>query len=259
LTGNTSDIRSPRTIACIATGIALIPAFPIWINRQEKLRRPAIIPNSLWRNRIFTSICLGVFLTWGAFNALENLMTFVFQYVQGISALQSSVRFLPAPVAGALTNVMIGLIVDRVPADRLITVGVLVSCISPLIMAVMKPKASYWVYEFPALALNPIGSDIQYTISNLVITSVFPVKTQALAGGVFNTVSQIGKSFGLATSAVIASTITIRSSTGEKDSTEALLDGYRAAFWYCFGLSALAFIISIWGLRNIGKVGTKRD
>jgi nitrate/nitrite transporter NarK len=246
-------------MACFIIGLVLIPAFPVWINRQEKLGRPAIIPNSLWRNRIFTTICISVFLTWGAFNALENLMSFIFQYVQGISALQSSIRFIPAPVSGALTNLMIGLIAHRVPADRVVAGGAVISCIAPLIMAIMKTKASYWSYEFPALALNVIGPDIQYTVSNLVITSVFPARTQALAGGVFNTVSQIGKSVGLTIAAVIASSITAQSSKGGIDSTEALMDGYRAALWYCFGVSVLSSAICIWGLRNIGKVGTKRD
>lgn len=76
----------------------------------------------------------------------------------------------------------------------------------------MKVRASYWEFVFPALALNVIGPDTLFTVSNLVITGVFPAKTQALAGGVFNTVAQIGKSVGLALSAVIATSITLQSS-----------------------------------------------
>ena len=44
---------------------------------------------------------------------------------------------------------------------------------------------------FLANILNPVGADSLFTISNLVITSVFHENTQALAGGVFNTVSQV--------------------------------------------------------------------
>lgn len=57
---------------------------------------------------------------------------------------------------------------------------------------------------FPAVALNPIGADALFTVSNLVITSVFPSRMQGLADGVFNTIARIGKSVGLATSGVIA-------------------------------------------------------
>jgi nitrate/nitrite transporter NarK len=259
ITGNTANIREPLVIALLTIGLALIPTFIFWVGRQEGLGRPAIIPNSLWRNRVFTCICLSVFLTWGFFNAVENLLTFVFQYVQGITAIETSLRFLPAPLSGALTNLVMGMIVHRVRADYVVLVSSAIACLSPLLMALSTPTASYWAYAFPAVTVNPIGADTLFTISNLLITSMFPPKTQALAGGVFNTVAQIGKSVGLATSAVIASTITMRSDFVDKDSPEGLMIGYQAAFWYCFALCISTMVVSAWGLRSIGKVGMKRD
>jgi MFS family permease len=65
LTGAVSTIRQPTTIAILTLAIVLIPIFALWVRRQEKLGRPAIIPNSIWKNRIFTSICIDVFLLWG--------------------------------------------------------------------------------------------------------------------------------------------------------------------------------------------------
>jgi nitrate/nitrite transporter NarK len=259
LTGNTADIREPLVIALFTIGLALIPTFIFWVGRQERLGRPAIIPNSLWRNRVFTCICLSVFLTWGFFNAVEILITFYFQYVQEITAIQTSVRFLPEPVSGALTNIAMGLIVHRVRADYVVLVSSAVAALSPLLMALSDKNASYWSYTFPAVALNPVSSDTLFTISNLLITSMFPPKTQALAGGVFNTIAQIGKSVGMATTAVIASSITEHSDVVNKNSPDGLLIGYKAAFWYCFALCISTMVVSAWGLWSIGKVGMKRD
>lgn len=112
---------------------------------------------------------------------------------------------------------------------------------------------------FLANIFNPTGADSLFTISNLLITSVFPAKTQALAGGVFNTISQIGKSVGLALVAVIASTVTANSKYTDKGSPEALLEGYKATFWFCFATIIGTIAICLWGLRGIGKVGHKRD
>jgi len=106
---------------------------------------------------------------------------------------------------------------------------------------------------------NPTGADSLFTVSNLLITSVFPARTQALAGGVFNTVSQIGKSVGLALVAIIAASLTAKSAYADKTSPEALLVGYRATFWYCFACVIVTVALSFWGLRRIGKVGHKRD
>jgi hypothetical protein len=137
-------------------------------------------------------------------------------------------------------------------STRLTTVGALLMCI-------IQPEWAYWACAFPALLLNPIGADVLFTISNLVITSVFPSRTQGLAGGVFNTVAQIGKSVGLATSGVIAASITEHSKFHDKDSPKALMVGFRAAFWYLFALSCATGLLFVWGLRGIGKVGMKRE
>ena len=208
---------------------------------------------------MFTTICINVFITWGTFNASEQLLTFVFQDVQKASAIQASVYFLPAPVFGTLSNIIIGLIAHKVNADKPVLIGNVLAGISPLLLAVMNEHATYWAFSFPGIALNAVGADVLFTVANLVIAASFPEKTQALAGGVFNTVAQIGKTVGLATSAVIASSATAKTNFPDKESPPALMSGYRAAFWYCFGLCSMTVFVSLWGLRRIGKVGAKRD
>lgn len=145
-----SSIHQPTTIALLAIGMALTPAFILWVGRQERLGKPAIVPNSLWRNKVFTPICIGVFLTWGMFNAVENYVSFTFQYVQEVSAIQTSLRFLPEPAGGAVTNLVMGLVVDRVRADWAVLVTTSVSAISCLLMAVIDINASYWAFAFPS-------------------------------------------------------------------------------------------------------------
>lgn len=187
------------------------------------------------------------------------MLTFFFQNVQDLSALQTSLRFLPAAGAGIIVNVATGSLVHRVPANLLVNVGLVVSCIAPFIMAFARPTSSYWSSGFLACLLNPVGPDALFTVANLLITSVFPAKTQGLAGGVFNTISQIGKSVGLALVAVIASSVTANSDYANKSSPDALNTGYRAAFWFCFALCAFTLAIALWGLQRIGNVGHKRD
>lgn len=236
-----------------------------------------MIPNSLWRNRIFSVVCAGVFIIWGTFNAglsstvfsfvifltnnntVETFQTFYFQDVQEISPIQTSLRFLPTPVGGALSNVVMGLIAHRVRADWACLVGVALTSIGSLLMCIIQPEWTYWACAFPAVFLNPVGADVLFTVSNLVITAVFPARDQALAGSVFNTVAQIGKSVGLATSAVIAASVTQHSKISNKEAPAALMEGYRSAFWYVFALSCATGALFAWGLRGIGKVGMKRD
>ncbi|KAF2457419.1 integral membrane protein [Lineolata rhizophorae] len=258
LTGRTSSIKDSSTIALLVTSICLIPAFVFWVGRQERIKKPALILNSFWRNRVFTTICLNVFMTWGTFNAIENLLTFYFQEVQHLSASRSSLLFLATPISGAITNIFMGAIVHRVRADALVLASTVLSCAWPALMAVAESGCSYSASPFPGLLLIPVAADALFTVANLLITSVLDSRTQGLAGGVFNTVAQVGKSVGLATSAVIASSAAADGAQGE-DQAMSLLEGYRAAFWYCLALNAVTVAVSIWGLRRIGRVGVKRD
>ncbi|OLN81928.1 putative MFS-type transporter C1683.03c-like protein 2 [Colletotrichum chlorophyti] len=259
LTESLSDIKKPENIALLVISAVLIAAFIAWVERQERLRRPAIIPNSLWKNKSFTSICISVFMVWGAFNATEQLSSFYLQYVQQLSALDTSVRFLPAPVGGVLASVVAGLVVHRVRADVAILISVALAALSPLLMAIVDPAWSYWVCIFFAMLTNAVGADTLFTISNLLITSLFPSRTQGVAGGVYNTVAQIGKSVGLASSGAIASAVTARSGAADKESPMPLLEGYRASFWYCFALYGATMLVTVWGLRKVGKVGVKKE
>lgn len=98
---------------------------------------------------------------------------------------------------------------------------------------------------------------VLFTVSNLIISDAFPADIQSLAGGVFNEVSQFGNSVGLAVTAAIAASVTEHA--GVRDHREALMQGYRAAFWTIFASTALVVIIVLFGLRKGGTVGKKDE
>jgi nitrate/nitrite transporter NarK len=258
LTGNVSTIRSPATISCLVLGCVMLGSFVVWVDRQERNGGVALIKNSLWRNKAFSSVCISVFLSWGAFNACEALLTFLFQDVQKLSGLESALRFLPCTVSGAAVEVVMALNVHKIKANWALLVSMVGSATASLLLAVMARNSSYWEFVFPAVVLNPVGCDVLYTISNLVITAEFPPNTQGLAGGVFNTASQIGKSVGLALSAIIAASIT-RHQEKSLDRGTRLFEGYQAGWWFTCALTVATMVVVGWGLKGIGKVGLKRE
>lgn len=259
ITGSPRSIKQPKNIVLLVLSLALMLGFILWAGRQERLGRPALIPNSLWGHKAFSCICINVFCIWAAFNAFEQYQNFYFQEVQNISPLGAALRFLPAPVSGAVTNVVVGLIVHRVRADWIVIMTGIFCAVASVLMAVAEPSWSYWACAFIANFLNPIGADGIFIVSNLLITSMFPPKTQGIAGGVFNTISQTGKSVGMALTALVANEVTRNHGSADKPGSGALLEGYHAAFWFCVALVSLSLCVSALGLRKIGKVGVKTD
>lgn len=100
---------------------------------------------------------------------------------------------------------------------------------------------------------------MMFTVAALVITDVFPERTQALAGAVFQTLAQFGTSLGLAITASISSSVTEHSGYKVKTSPQALMKGYRVTFWVSFAWMVIACIVGGFGLRRVGKVGLKRE
>ncbi|KAK1515041.1 uncharacterized protein CCOS01_13234 [Colletotrichum costaricense] len=263
--GVASFIRRPHSIALSIVAGLLVPFYVFWESRQERLGRPAVLPNSIWHRLEFATVCLSVFLTWSWFNAFSYWATLYYQESQQLDALQTAVRFLPVFVSGLGTNLVAAYIMDRVDAGMLSLIGGIMSIAAPLIFALQEVLWMYWKSAFPAMIISVISTDLLFNINNLIITNNFPGKSQALAGGVFNTVAQSGNSIGLAVTAMIAASVQ-KAAGSEKMATSgsvtfnsSLLQGYRSGLWTCFAAAVVATLISSTGLRKAGKVGEKKE
>ena len=75
ITSSHRRIAESHIIALLAVSICLLVSFPFWMRFRTRTGRPALIPNSLWRNSTFTSICISIFLSWASLNGIEYFMT----------------------------------------------------------------------------------------------------------------------------------------------------------------------------------------
>jgi MFS family permease len=226
---------------------------------QVKHNRPALIPNHLWTNLPFTSVCLMILLCNAVINCLELFCSLYFQEVQRLTATQAAVRLLPQVIVGAALSLLAGALVNRMPVMVSIMVSSILAAGSPLLMAVVDPAWNHWIMLFWAQILAPLSVDVLFTVGTIIVSEAFPEKTQGLAGAVFNTFAQVGSSIGLCLTSVISISVTQRSSFVDKESPQALLQGYRATFWTLFAWTIAACVIGGFGLRRLGQVGVKRD
>ncbi|QIW94965.1 hypothetical protein AMS68_000483 [Peltaster fructicola] len=259
LSSDIKNIRSASNISLLVISVAMIPVFIWWMDYQVKHNRPAVMPNSLWHNSSFTSICIMVLLSNSVSNNMELFCSLFFQQVQGYSALEASIRILPALVTAVLINISIGYFVNRLPVMLVVSTAAAVTALSPLLMAVIRPQWPYWYMAFPAQGFLQVCTNTLFTVGLLIISAVFPSRTQALGGAVFNTCAQLGTSIGLTITQVITELVTANSQEVDKSSPSALMDGYRAVFWTLFAMMVLVGLTGALGLRRVGKIGVKQD
>lgn len=134
-------------------------------------------------------------------------------------------------------------------------------------MAVLHPEWNYFYAEFWAQLLSPMSADVLFTVGLIVVSEVFPEKSQGLAGAVFNTVGQFGLSLGTGVCQLVALGVAGGKGGGldgqdkpaGADASEDLLKGYQASFWTMFACMLVCACVAAIGLRRAGKVGVKRE
>ncbi|KAJ4865651.1 major facilitator superfamily domain-containing protein [Trichoderma breve] len=220
-------IRDPKSIVFICLIAMALPLFVVWVHRQVKLGKPALIPNALWKDTAFSSICGTVALSFGVTTAMELFASLFFQEVQHLSPLQTGLRIMPSLLVGVILNVTTGLFVHRVPALWIVTVSSIICSVAPLLMAVIKVQSPYWANAFIAQVLAPMSTDVLFT---------------ALTLGIMQIVSTL-----------------VTKDHSDKILPMARLEGLRASFWTMFGFMMLCTLWGAIGLRNTGRVGLKRD
>lgn len=107
------------------------------------------------------------------------------------------------------------------------------------------------------------GADFIFCTGILYVSKLAGPGEQALAGGLFNCMTMVGTSFGLAINTVIQARVTqskVEAEGGVYDANQraspyATQSGLRGAFYGCAGFAFAALIISLAFLHGIGKVG----
>ncbi|KAM3506265.1 hypothetical protein MY11210_007617 [Beauveria gryllotalpidicola] len=258
LSQDINNIYNTSSIIILIIACLSVPLFARWMHYRELNHRVALIPNSLWQSQVFTSLCIMVLLATALANCMELYSSLFFQQVQGSSAVRASIQVAPSLAAGAIISIVTGMTAHQVSVLWMLFISAVISTIAPLLMAMIRIHQPYWQNALFAQILTPINCDVLFTLGLLIISDSFPRNMKALSGAVFNTCSQLGVAVGMSVTQLIASSVTDSSSYPDKSSPEALMQGYRAAFWAMFIWMVLLGIVCLVGMRKVGKEGPVR-
>ena len=71
LSSDIHSIRNAANITLLIISAASVVVFVWWMDYQVKHNRTALMPNSLWRNSSFTSICIMILFSSAVSNGME--------------------------------------------------------------------------------------------------------------------------------------------------------------------------------------------
>ncbi|KAJ7185431.1 major facilitator superfamily-domain-containing protein [Mycena filopes] len=253
---------SPHIIGSLCASIVLLLIFWFYERWREQISASVLMPPSIWTQpsaRMPATISV-VFFAWWNFDALLYLCALYFQQVNGLSPLQTSVRFIPSILFGISTNLVGGWLLNRVPGLPLILAAVSMNLVAAILFALLDIHASFWKAAFWVMILLA-GSDLVYPAGTLLVLSAFSDDSKSLAGAIFTVATRLGLSIGVAVTSSIDTAVSQKYHSAHHDlaenSPEVLMAGFRVGAWSLCGAAGLSFAIALFGLRGIGIIGQR--
>ena len=232
---------SAQTIGAFALSAILLSLF-VAIER----RSPApLVRLGILRSSSLVRANLGMMTMFGAYVGFQFVMTLYLQTLNGWSAIQTALAFLPAGLLVALLSTRIGPIVDRIGTARLVALGALSFAVGYTAIALrgIDVAPSYILELLPTMLLLGLGFALSFPTLNIAGTSGVGDHEQGLASGLVQTSFQVGGAIGLA---VVSAIIT--SQAGASTDTGVILDAYRTALVVVTGVAVAGLAIALSGL-----------
>ncbi|OSC97830.1 efflux transporter [Trametes coccinea BRFM310] len=268
-------------IALLVVGVFLLLLFVLWQHHLEQLQNslvqspkrwwnpPPLMSVTVWtRARGKLSVVLGIaFLQWCGFQTFAFWIQLYYQDYLGLNPLLTMVRVLPMCVAGAACDLLVAIVVGRIPLIFLIGTGTVLTAVASLLFAVINPAATYWAFGFPAAILSVAGTDFVFSTGTLFVAKVCLPHEQSVGGALFQTLTQVGTAFGIAISTIVYNAALSKSSLrygvhvneeGTNVPRPAQLVAYRDAFWTGTAFAFAGAILALLFLRSVGVVGERR-
>lgn len=215
------------------------------------LMRPGLFARARGRVGVMYGIAI---LQYAAFMGWSFWIVLYYQSYIGYSPLRAVVRLVPMPICGLLCNVLVALIVGRIPVLWLIASGLTLTSTAALLFALVDPAATYWAFGFPATVCSVVGADFVFATGTLFVASVSAPGEQSVAGGVFQTMTQLGTSLGVTISTIVFNRIKKRIE-GRGPPPQDMLPAYKDTMWTCFAFGMCATLMSLVFFRGLGTVG----
>jgi DHA2 family multidrug resistance protein len=190
---NTGGWTSNFIITCFT--IAFI-SFVIFLTTELTVKDP-IVDLRILRNRNFGMANIMLFIFGLAFFGNSFLLPLYLQNSLGYTALQTGIMFLPVGIIMMFMSPVAGLMTDKLNPKIPILIGIILTFLSMYLYKDLSLNTEYWTLMVP-LIIRGFGLGFMFIpLSTIAINDISREK-MAQATGLFNTIRQVGGSFGVA-------------------------------------------------------------
>jgi EmrB/QacA subfamily drug resistance transporter len=191
--GNVEGWGSTLIVSLFAAAAALLAAF---VAIERRVSEP-MLPLGLFKRRAFTGVQVAAFAISASIFALFLYLSLYLQNYLGLSPFEAGLRYLPVTVVSFFAAPIAGLLLSRVHARAMLSVGLAGVGAALLLMSGIEAGSEWTTLLGGFLVagaavglLNPVIAD--------VAVSVVPREQSGMAAGINDTFRQVGVAVGIA-------------------------------------------------------------
>jgi DHA2 family methylenomycin A resistance protein-like MFS transporter len=191
--GGAAGWQHPLVLAGFAAS-AVFGALFVW--REARAPQP-MLPLKLFGHRMFALTSLVGLLVNVAMYGLIFVLSLYFQQVNGLSAFQTGLAFVPMMGAVLPVNLVAPRVTERIGAPATIAAGAALSAAGCLAMLGVQPDTSYWAIALQLIAMSTGLGLLVPPLTSTLLGSVEKSRS-GIAAGVLNATRQTGSVLGVA-------------------------------------------------------------
>ncbi len=235
-----------RTVGFFVASVVMLVGFVAWEARHpEPLMRLGI-----FRTRTVAGANVAGFIMGTALFSMFLMLTLYMQQVLGYSAMKTGVAYLAVAGTAIIWSAVAAQLVTRVGVKPVLTAGMAFLTAGLVLFTQVPVDGSYVTDLLPGFLLLGIGIGFAFVpISIAALAGVQPAEA-GLASGLINTSQQIGGALGIAALSTIATTHTTDQLAAGAAASNALVDGFTAAFTVGAVIAAAGVVASLTLIRR---------
>jgi EmrB/QacA subfamily drug resistance transporter len=191
--GNDEGWGSGLIVSLFTGSAALLAAF---VAIERRVAEP-MLPLGLFKRPAFTGVQLAAFAVSGSLFALFLYLTLYLQNYLGYSPFEAGLRYLPVTVASFIAAPIAGVLLSRVQARVLMSVGLAGGGLGLLLMSGVG-AGDDWTTLLGGFLVAGAGVGLLNPVIADVAVSVVPKERSGMAAGINDTFRQVGVAVGIA-------------------------------------------------------------
>ncbi|MEV6827821.1 MFS transporter [Amycolatopsis sp. NPDC051102] len=232
---------NPVTLGSLAGGLALLAGF---VALEARTALP-LVPLRLFAERNRSAAYANFFLAPMAMMSMFFFLTQFMQDIRHFAALATGFAFLPMAALIFTMSRLVPRLLPRYGPKPLALTGSVLMVAGVGWLALLTTDSTYFPALLGPLLLMGLGGGLAFAPLNVIIMATVPAEDAGAAGGVLQTMQQVGSTLGLAILVTVFGSATRSSAAAGTTGPQLVVDGMTSAFTTAAVIAACTVLVAL--------------